>query len=788
MADQLNRPLLANGQALAQDEQKRRGPGDKFHPQDFDAARKTLGPMISGVRKAADALPDGLRGERIVVEATLLPNYLAATYEPKHLRSSVDLVVIGTKAARGTLRTRKRVTKNQPTKALLLAATPRSLQRLDEVVNGLAPATDSLIDDIVKLQSISLPGSERVKIDGALDSPDADPDEELVWEVVLHPAIGGDGALSDRAHDLVLQRWRALVQRLHGDVHERFIREVAGLTFMPVRLRRSALQQAATFNPIRVIRPMPRMRRLPTSSLRRVDAAPAPTPPDGLPEADHRIAVFDGGVDMTHMLLAPYVTEVDVTDAPRDSDCVDHGTMVTSAALFGHVQLGKQLAPPPAHVDHFRMLPEPAHLEEGDEPYWFADEMYRHLRTGRWRLASLSYGPNKPVDDDAEPDYFTTLMDRLVYEQGVTIAVAVGNDGQPTPSPLGLDRVMAPADAVNVLGVGACTESGLTPPQRADYSSIGPGRAGLRVQPLGVSFGGTPEEAFVGAAPGGGYQMGCGTSYATPYAARGLATLLGPLQGPHFNVNTSRAFAAHFATPPVNPDLVAVGYGRYADDYRSLLECPGDEVTVLVEDVLERGHTKAYPFPVPAAGLQGKIHLRWTVSYASDIDERDATEYTLAGLDVDWRPNSAKLRLEPPKGTRGKGVDVDIRNSADAKLVQERVKAGWRLSTNAKTRSGAAIRSEQTLRDEGKWETVVRFEDSVLTSTLHDPQVWLTYYERAEGQLVERSESTDLDFAMLLTVRAPKVRDLYDRVRTTAQFKVLTPLTATVPAHVETRV
>ncbi len=72
----------------------------------------------------------------------------------------------------------------------------------------------------------------------------------------------------------------------------------------------------------------------------------------------------------------------------------------------------------------------------------------------RWKIVSLSYGPDESVDADSEPDRFTAEIDRLAYEHDITFVIAVGNldeHQRSGRSPLGLDRVKAPADAVNAI-------------------------------------------------------------------------------------------------------------------------------------------------------------------------------------------------------------------------------------------------------------------------------------------------------------------------------------------------
>jgi hypothetical protein len=771
------RPILGAGGDFAQEGQRPASFGEKFHPFTFDQASGYLAPQVRALRDEAAQLPDRLRGERVIVQATLIPNYLAASYHPKFLRRDADLVLVGTRASRGTLHQQKRPdVEDTRTKTLLFAATDASLTRLGALFAG--DADDEIAKELRQFQSLSLPGAERVVRRRRGEDLGDDPDEELVWEAVLNPAVDAIGRLSDQEQEQTLEKWRTLVGGLGGEIHESYRREVGGLTFMPVRLARSQLDNLLQFNPLRVIRPMPRLRRFPEQRLRDVDLGGAGLmPPAGGPPADHRIVTFDGGVDTSHPLLAPFVSEGDLTTAPRTADDVGHGTLVTSALLYGSLQAGRQLEPPPAHVDHFRVLPRPDDVTSDDEPYWVLDQIVTTLRKHptRWQIANLSYGPDATVDEDDDVDRFTAELDQLIHEIGITFTVAVGNAGQPTLSTLGDDRIMAPADGVNVLGVGACDDLHPPEPSRASYSCVGPGRPGLRVQPIGVSFGGSETQWFIGADPGGGFQARAGTSFAAPTAARGLATLLAPL--PSFSANLGRAFAAHFAEAPSEHDLPAVGYGRLRDNYAPLLNCEPGTVTVVVQDSIDRGDTKTYALPYPIAALTGMVSARWTLSFTSPTDPQDAVEYTLAGLECIFRPNSAQRTMSPPRDSGGKTEKVDLRT--DAVTVAALAKAGFKLGV-PRPRSGKWVKSEQTLSEEGKWETLMRYEDHMRAPTLHEPELWITYYERLEGELIPTQVDTSLDFTLVMTIETPRAADLYEQVRADARFKVLVPLVVAV--------
>jgi hypothetical protein len=65
---------------------------------------------------------------------------------------------------------------------------------------------------------------------------------------------------------------------------------------------------------------------------------------------------------------------------------------------------------------------------------------------------------------------------------------------------------------------------------------------------------------------------------------------------------------------------VSVGYGRLRDDYRGVLSC----ADVVVQDLIERGATKAYALPYPSAGVDGRVKAHWTISFTSPTDPQDA--------------------------------------------------------------------------------------------------------------------------------------------------------------------
>ncbi len=201
------RPLLAGGERLAREAQPARAPGEKYHPQSLAEARIRFGPAAREIRQRAQTMPRHLRGERVILEATLLPNYLAASYHPRRLRDDADLIALGTRTATGTLRTAREQKENQPTKTLLLAATERSLHRLEALLGDEdAAAEENVLADLTKLQELCLPDRGPRPAPTPAGAARSGRGERRwaseTWEAVLHPAIDAAGNISQSALEL----------------------------------------------------------------------------------------------------------------------------------------------------------------------------------------------------------------------------------------------------------------------------------------------------------------------------------------------------------------------------------------------------------------------------------------------------------------------------------------------------------------------------------------------------------------------------------------------------------
>jgi hypothetical protein len=765
-----DRPLLVGGERLRLEvESTRPGFGEKFHPFTVDEAITRLGQQVQNLRQSVRDLPDALLGSRLIFQTTLLPNYLAASYFPAQLFEEAGVVAVGSRSAEGVYVT-PRMSKTVATKSVIVAGTRESVDRLERLMSGkgLGRSRANARDQLREISEFRFATIAEI-----LGSEDR---EAEVWEAVMHPQGINLAGEFEPVDEQTFQKWVALVGQLGGSVATHYRRTEGGLTFVPVELDSARRRQAARFNPLRSLRPMPAMRPV-TAPLMRAMAQRVVPPASVDPIGSEPFAVFDGGVDATGLLQDCVLA--DLTREQESPDFVRHGTAVTCAALYGLVSPGLQVRNPVAPVHHFRVLPGPnGNLDT--YAYEVLDQIETVISSTPYRVVNLSLGPDITVEDAAEPNRWTATLDRLAYEQDVLFVVAVGNNGNEDHA-TGLNRVMVPADMANALSVGASTSATDTPWERAAYSAIGPGRAGNQVQPNGVQFGGAdpPHRKFLALGADGTLYETAGTSFAAPIVTRSLVELGHHLNRHWQNAATLRTFAVHFSEP--HPDVnaaIEIGYGRLAADYMGILECRQNEIHLLYQDRLDRGEVMAVALPLPSSVVAGNVRIRMSLSFLAPTEPSQPLEYTRATVEPVFRPHADRFRFTkeggPPKV-------LDIRKNA--REAQRLLAEGYALGSQPVTkRLPGSQGPEIELRDGGKWDTLRTFDFSMRASSLREPRLDLTYLARRGGRL--ESSAPPLDFALLVTLTASRASNLYQEVR--AAFPVLTPVSTEIRAAVRT--
>lgn len=768
------RSLFLNGEGLRQNiGRPGGGGGEKFKPFTVEENAHRIATQLSALRTAAAVVPEARRGDQLVVEAQLHPQFLAASSFPAALFQRIGVTPVGTRVGRSETPNKKGESDpNQPTKTVYLATEPDSLDRLFEIVSQPTSAgvTKQVREDIQALDQVTL-NAPRVlteDVDGILtDRPT--PDGQL-WEAVLHGRVGPGGRVLPASPEAV-SRWAEFVASIGGEVERDWVRDTESLTFAPARLPASELDRTTAFNGLRAIHPMPTPRHLPSAEILGT-AFPPPTSITSQPatNAPLRVAVFDGGVDEGQAVWAGKVRTITVGNLQADVYAQRHGALVTSALLYGNADAAALPAPANVNVDHYAVVPQTGPISDL-QMYWLLDIIQDQVTGGNYDVVALCVAPDQIVDDD-HVDRWTSTIDTLSHRENVLFVVAAGNNGEQPAGPQ-LNRILVPADATNALAVGAATRL-MPKAKRAAYSAVGPGRPVAQVRPTGVAFGGTDTDPFFATDNDGAKLASQGTSCATPFTVHGLADLNDRVGHDNIDPVTLRAFAIHFAHPCArgeNPNTV--GYGHFRTHYDVVTSCLPQQAHVLYRGTIDRDEFIPLAIPMPN-DIPGRVRLRYTLVTSTQVAESDPIDYTKSGLEVTLRPHSRIFNFS--KNGKSRKLNLLTDSAQASALMQDGyVPSGEPVTLSLDSRP----RTEAVLRAEGKWDSVRvgerRFQKD---GSLYEPRIELSHLARDQGVLV--GDVPALDWALLVTLEAQAGVDLHEAVR--LGYPVLSTLT--VPATV----
>lgn len=725
--------LLGGGEKLASAAKIPRNGGPKKYPYSLDDVRTAIAAPLKDVALQLEAVDSKAkpRGEG-VFELTLHPAFLARSYYPAALLLEAGLRDVGSRdktiVPRATSEKRLQG-KPHATASLFIAGQPDAVRRLGEIL-GSDRTPESLKRQLREIESVRwLAGADKLR--GELPPPDGVCD----FEVALHAGADED--------DLVVAFSRyASGLDMTVDLKRRI--RVGGLTFLPVRGTGEQIRALADFTFLRVARKMPLLRVADPSVVREVMTQPGfSLPPGKALHPTERAAIFDGGLGTAD--LEPWATEhVYPETASTKGELLLHGSEVTSTFLFGRPTSAVH-GRPYMKVDHYRVLGPLS----GKDPDLF-DVLHRIkgvLETGQYRFVNLSVGPRMPVADD-EVHAWTATLDQLCATFGILTTVAVGNDGEA----IGAKRIQPPGDMVNALAVGAC-DSPSAKWKRALYSCVGPGRSPGFVKPDGVAFGGSKKHLFDVYSPMLNAVVGVqGTSYSAPLTLRTAAGIAATTTLDLPSIALKALLIHHTETAPrIRRD--EIGWGRFREDCMQILECSPNSATVIFKGFLAKGEFRRCPVPFPDVVLPGRVRIKATFCINAQTDPEHTINYTRAGMGVTFRP---LFGLGDTTTTEFFGIGSQYKAS------------------------------ERELRDAAhKWETVQhRNREFADASALAGPVFDVEYHARETGRSVPKESLPDLEFALVITVTADEVPDLYDLIRN--KYPVLTPVQLRADVHIST--
>lgn len=721
--------LLGRGEQLAQNEPVKLGFGEGRNPYTLAEAKAFLTPLVGQTVRALDALPERAcpNGETVAT-VTMHPKFLSKSAYPTELLKAVGLRAVGSKGV--VITPRKTHLEGNPSPSItaeLFVAGPRSsfrtfagaIQRSSEQTPGST--------DLIKIESIRAPvPSDRVK-------PVKSKAKDILYEIVLHAGEGRQGVL-------VLDAFAAYLASLGIAVELGDRIDADELSFVPVRIAQSQVSEVARFSFLRVAREMPRLRELwPTNRSHSAAATPfsADLPTEDALDPTIRVAVFDGGhpnipsmSKWVHRLKGDGVAE-------KVDEYTSHGCAVTSALLFGSLEKGKKPERPYARVDHYRVLDVNTEKEPQESLYPVLKRIVGVLERESYDFVNFSIGPSLPIDDD-DIHPWTAKIDPLLASGKTLASVAVGNGGD-LDAALQLNRIQPPSDCVNALSIGASdgTHDGWA---RASYSSVGHGRCPGVIKPDGVVFGGSDKYPFwvVDAENPGQTMPITGTSFASPAALRaaiGVRAHLGPAMTPL----ALKALLIHKCECGEHHPS-EVGWGRLCTDVEEMVTCATGTAHVVYQGELDPKKFLRATIPMPEKSVDSMVTVTATICIATETDPQHPLTYTRSGLQIFFRKD--RFDVAPGK-------------------------------TNPKSsgffKSGLGMPERLIRTDAHQWETVRHHSQRMRGKDLKNPCFDIHFNPREDGH---DSSGTKIPYAMIVSVHAPKVPDIFDQIFRRYRFQL----------------
>lgn len=720
-----NNFLIGNGEKLTSKVKVPTGGGAKNPPYTFNEAREKLADQLYGANDFYIRLDDKAKPKnQVVAKLTLHPRYVSKSDYPKEMLDSLGLRAVGSKSEK--ISPKKWGIKKPPEFAITESYFIAGLERDFEKWFSLLDAGDvgKALEKIVTIEKLSaISGQEKLK--GIVK------EDQHSFEIVLH---------NDHDKDIT-ELFLDYVNDVHGEINKNKIRVVDGLTFIPIMADSiEIVQKISDFSFVRVARGMPSLRPY-RPMIRGADLLGKELILPSTPIIDTSIktVIFDGGLEKPERLssFVNYIEPIGIGKPYKNY--LDHGLAVTGAYLFGNIlESNIELSAPIASVDHVRVLDEESG-EDGFEIIDVLDRISEHLLNNDYDLANISLGPDLSVEDD-EVTLWTATLDNIFSKGNCVATVAVGNNGK-RDADSGLNRIQVPADAVNVLSVGATNING-DEWKRADYSAFGPGRCPGRTKPDLMAFGGSREEPFQVLSMNGGeldIDGQCGTSYAAPLTLRSIAGLKAVL-GKDVSHLSLRALMIHHSYKGSHK-LSEVGWGKAELEPTDLITSDDCEATVLFQGELVVGEHLRIPVPLQDLLLNGDVNIKATLVICPEVDIEFPGAYTRHGVEVVFRPNDMNFSIDKKTGKKS-----------------EHPKSAT-FFTNSEMFKGPEYKN----REEGnKWEPILRHEQKFDAKKLSNP-VFDVYYHYREGAQVAVGQKP-IPYSLIITVRAEEVFDLYNKV------------------------
>ena len=182
---------------------------------------------------------------------------------------------------------------------------------------------------------------------------------------------------------------------------------------------------------------------------------------------------------------------------------------------------------------------------------------------------------------------------------------------------------------------------------------------------------------------------------------------------------------------------------------QDIVLCDDDTVRVIYQGEIAPARYIRAPIPLPSGMIPGKVTITATLCYPTGVDPHHPGNYTRAGLEPTFRPHDQK-RKDPKqahpdsKGFFGKGAE---------RLIEDELR-----------------------RDAWKWENCLHTRVTFLATSLRNPVLDIHYNARMDSR--DFTPEKELPYALVVTVHAKHLRDLYDKVvrKYANQLEIIRPV------------
>ena len=460
-----------------------------------------------------------------------------------------------------------------------------------------------------------------------------------------------------------------------------------------------------------------------------------------------RLGIIDGGISKA---LSDWV--IDRWDILADEDAdLAHGTFIGGLAAVGGALNGAETCPEPDGAELVDVAVFPNERKAGAfASYYpeglpqFFDEMETAVSDARARHGVRVFNMSLNILQPAAPDRYSPHAARLDQIAETNNAVVFISAGNIQPQDL---RAEWPADATAALAnlVNARNDGLLTPAESARNVAVAalnpPGHDGcLPFAPTrysrrgpGLRAGVKPDLAHVGGAgsqhpiighglfsilPDGTIIDGCGTSYASPLAAKTAAVLDHAIEGEVSRETLIGLLVHHSEMPkplqskalaPIARHMVGFGMPPSAD---RILESGPNAITLVFASRIRRDQQINFRFAWPASlvGPGGKCRGRAKITLVSTppLDARFGSEFVRVNINATLQQEQAgggwKGRLEPlylPSKRESPAVEAELIEHdlkwSPVKVLAKTFPQGvgpssnWRLFVDYLTRAGEVM-------------------------------------------------------------------------------------------------